>query len=61
MINIFDCLSIENYLCEILEYSLNVDVRVQASIDAQTNSISVINMLIREIKLWEKIELILLT
>jgi hypothetical protein len=46
MINIFDCLSIENYLCEILEYSLNVDVQVQASIDARTNSISVINITI---------------
>jgi hypothetical protein len=39
MINIFDCLSIENYLCEILEYSLNVEIQVEASIETRPNSI----------------------
>ncbi len=55
MINIFDCLSRENYLCEILEYSLNVDVQVQASIDAQTNSIYVVNITIPNQEDWIKI------
>jgi hypothetical protein len=36
MINIFDCSSVENYLCEILEFSLNVE---KVSIAARVNSI----------------------
>jgi hypothetical protein len=44
MINIFDCLSIENYLCEILEYSLNAEkisikTYTKESIDTRTSSI----------------------
>jgi hypothetical protein len=55
MINTFDCLSIENYLCEVLEYSLNVDIQLQTSIDAQTNSISVVNITIPNQEDWIKI------
>jgi hypothetical protein len=44
MINIFDCLSIENYLCEILEYSLkaekiSIKTCTKESIDTRTSSI----------------------
>jgi hypothetical protein len=46
MINIFDCLSIENYLCEILEYSLNVEIQVEASIETHPNSILLVTITI---------------
>jgi hypothetical protein len=46
MINIFDCLSIENYLFEILEYSLNVKIQVKVSIETHPNSISLVTITI---------------
>jgi hypothetical protein len=46
MINIFDCLSIENYLCEILEYSLNVEIQVKALIEIHINSILLVTITI---------------
>lgn len=46
MINIFDCLSIEDYLFEILEYSLNVKIQVKASIETHPNSISLVTITI---------------
>jgi hypothetical protein len=46
MINIFDCLSIENYICEILEYSLNVEIQVKTSIETHTNSILLVTITI---------------
>jgi hypothetical protein len=46
MINIFDCLSIENYICEILEYSLNAEIQVEASIETHKNSISIVTITI---------------
>jgi hypothetical protein len=36
MINIFDCSSTENYLCEILEYAINAE---KISVDARENSV----------------------
>jgi hypothetical protein len=44
MINIFDCSSTENYLCEMLEYSLNAEeisvrTHTKESIDTRMNSI----------------------
>lgn len=43
MINIFDCLSTENYLHEILSYALNVE---QLSINTYENGICTANILI---------------
>jgi hypothetical protein len=43
MINIFDCSSTESYLCEILEYSLNVE---KVSIDNLTNNIWLASIII---------------
>ncbi len=39
MINVFDCSSLENYLYEILEYSLNAK---EISVDARVNSFSLV-------------------
>jgi hypothetical protein len=50
MINVFDCSSPDNYLCEVLEYSLNVE---EVSINSDTNSILLVTTTIlnREYKI----------
>jgi hypothetical protein len=53
MINIFDCSSLDNYFCEVLEYSLNVE---KVSIDIHTNSSLLVTITILNIAY--KIEII---